>query len=67
MITWKDNQTGHVGKLIRVYIAARIDGLFDVTIEMIGGSARRLCEGTIYDAHEIAEQLCANEMPSAHV
>lgn len=67
MITWKDNQTGWVGKLICVYIAARIDGMFDVTISMLGGSARQLCEGTIYDAHEVAERLCAEQLPSIHV
>ncbi len=63
MIYWTDKYNGRVGKLIKVYIIARIDGMFDIELTMIGGTARQLCGGTLEDAHDVAELLCADELP----
>jgi hypothetical protein len=65
MITWKDDYNGWVGKLINIYIAQRADGMLDVTLSMLGGTTRQLCEGSVYDAHEVAELLCASELPDS--
>ena len=62
MITWKDDFNGWVGKLINVYIAQRADGMFDITLSMLGGTTRQLCEGSIRDAHDEAEIMCASEL-----
>lgn len=67
MITWDDDFNGRVSKLISIHIAQRVDGLLDVQLTMIGGSSRRLCDGSVQDAHEVAEQMCANELPSVVV
>ncbi len=63
MITWFNDYQGRVGKLIRVIVHQRADNMHDVEIEMIGGTARQLCE-TLQDAHDIAELLCAAEIPN---
>lgn len=63
MITWTDDFNGRLGKLIRIYIAQRADGMLDVTLSMVGGDSRQLCEGSIQDAHDVAAILCESELP----
>lgn len=62
MISWNNDYEGHVGKLIRVIIHQRADGMHDVELVMIGGDLRQLCN-SLRDAHDIAELLCASEFP----